>query len=146
CNDIVFLKGAQMGDVRQQVTDRHGQVEELREAQVTSLARRAAHLAEQKGHPVAVAVKMVDPDAVVVEAKDAHTGAVDLVLQSQAEADPARYVNPLVRKEAGQVLTVSDEDAVNYRLGQVVNSVEDFKALYGLRGKAIRIDGPTWVD
>ena len=75
CNDIVFRKGARMGDVRQLVTGRQGQVQELNELQVTSLSKRAAHLAEQKGHPVAVAVAMVDPDAVVVEAKDARTGA-----------------------------------------------------------------------
>ena len=28
----------------------------------------------------------------------------------------------------------------------MVDDVEDFKGLYGLRGKPIRVDGPTWVD
>jgi membrane-bound serine protease (ClpP class) len=146
CNDIVFHRGAQMGDVRQQVTGRHGQVQDLSELQITTLARRAAHLAEQKGHPMAVAVAMVDPAAVVVEAKDARTGAVGFVLQSQIVTDPERYLNQQVRKSAGMVLTVRAEDAQAWRLAQVVDSVEDFKALYGLRGKTIRIDGPTWVD
>jgi len=146
CNDIVFRKGARMGDVRQLVTGRQGQIQELSELQVKSLARRAAHLAEQKGHPVAVAVAMVDPDAVIVEAKDARTGAVGFVLRSQVEAEPDRYLNPQVRKEAGQVLTVTDDDAAAFGLGQVVGGIEDFKGIYGLRGKAIRVDGPTWVD
>src|SRR3954447_3865206 len=92
CNDIVFRKGASMGDVRQLVTGRNGQVQELNELQVTSLSKRAAHLAEQKGHPVAVAVAMVDPEAVIVEAKDAQTGAVGFVLQGQVENDPDRYL------------------------------------------------------
>jgi membrane-bound serine protease (ClpP class) len=146
CNDIVFRKGAQLGDVRQLVTGRRGQIEDLTQLQIKSLAKRAAHLAEQKGHPVAVAVAMVDPEAEIVEAKDTRTGAVGVVLQSDVEADPQRYVNLQVRKKAGQVLTVTDDDAVALGVGQVVNSLEDFKGLYGLRGKPIRIDGPSWVD
>jgi membrane-bound serine protease (ClpP class) len=147
CNDIVFRKGARLGDVRQLVTGRRGgQVQDLSDLQIKSLARRAANLAEQKGHPVAVAVAMVDPEAVVVEAKDARTGAVGFVLQSQVADDPGRYLNPQVRKEAGQVLTVTDSDAASFQIGQVVATIEDFKGLYGLRGKTIRIDGPTWVD
>jgi membrane-bound serine protease (ClpP class) len=83
---------------------------------------------------------------VVVEAKDARTGAVCFVLQAQVEADPARYLAPQVRKEAGQTLSVTEDDVLSYGLGQVVADVEEFKGLYGLRGKMIRIDGPTWVD
>ena len=146
CHDIVFRKGARMGDVRQIVTGRQGQVEDLSAAKVSSLASKAATLAGQKGHPAAVARAMVDPDAVVVEARDARTGALTFVLQAQVEADPARYLGPQVRKSAGQVLIVTDEDAVAYGLGQVVSDVEEFKGLYGLRGKFIRPDGPTWVD
>ncbi len=146
CHDIVFKKGARMGDVRQIVTGRHGQVEELSPAKITTLATKAARFAEQKGHPAAIARAMVDPEAVVVEAKDARTGARCFVLQSQVEAEPARYLNPQVRKDSGQTLTITDEDATSYGLGQVVTSIEEFKGLYGLRGQAIRIDGPTWVD
>ena len=76
CNDIVFRKGARMGDVRQLVTGRHGQFQELSRARRSrAWPSGAANLAEQKGHPVAVAVAMVDPEAVVVEAKDTpHRG------------------------------------------------------------------------
>jgi len=146
CDDIVFGKGAQMGDVRQIVTGRGGQVEEIDERLAQSLARRAAQLAEQKGHPPAVARAMVDPAVVVVEATDANTASPCFVLQSQVDAEPRRFLNPEVRKKAGQVLTVSDKDAEGYGLGRVVNEVEDFKALYGLRNQSIRVDGPTWVD
>lgn len=146
CHDIVFRKGARMGDVRQIVTGRHGQVEDLSPAKVTTLATKAARFAEQKGHPAAVARALVDPDAVVVEAKDARTGAGCFVLQAQVEADPARYLAPQVCKEAGQTLTVTEDDVIRYGLGQVVADVEEFKGLYGLRGKLIRVDGPTWVD
>jgi membrane-bound serine protease (ClpP class) len=146
CRDIVFAKGGEMGDVRQIVTGRNGRVAPLTDAQVEALAKRAVHLAEQKGHPKAVARAMVDPAAEVVEATDTKTGAVCFVLQSEVQADPARYVNTRVRKSPGEVLTVTAEEAVSYGLGQVAAEKNDFLALYGLRGKSIRIDGPTWVD
>ncbi len=43
-------------------------------------------------------------------------------------------------------MTVTAEDAASYGLGQVVNDDEELKGLYGLRGRAIRVDGPGWVD
>jgi membrane-bound serine protease (ClpP class) len=146
CHDIIFRKGGEMGDVSQLVTSRNGQVQVLDEKQVVSLTRRAANLADQRGHPVAVARAMVDPTAVVLAAKDSKTGANCFVLATQAEAEPGRYLDPEVRKDAGHVLTVTGDEAATFGLGQVVNDVEEFKALYGLRGKAVRVDGPTWVD
>ncbi|AGA25797.1 NfeD family protein [Singulisphaera acidiphila] len=145
CNEIVFGKDSEMGDVRQLVVGR-GQVVPLNEGQVRAIANRAANLAEQKGHPVAVARAMVDPEVEVVEATDAKTGAVTQVLQADIQAEPGRFLNPRVRKSGGEVLTVTAADAASYGLGQSVNEKEDFLALYGLRGKLIRIDGPTWVD
>ena len=44
------------------------------------------------------------------------------------------------------MLTVTGEEAAAFGLGQVVNDEEELKALYGLRGKVIRVDGPSWVD
>jgi len=145
CHDIVFRKSAQMGEVRNLVTGRDT-FHRLTELQIKSLSRRAASLAEQKGHPSAVAAAMVDPDSVVYEATDAKTGASCFVLQSQIDTEPNRYLNARVRKSPGDVLTITGEDAPNYGLGQAVNDTEELKALYGLRGKAIRIDGPSWVD
>ncbi|WP_406696853.1 NfeD family protein [Singulisphaera sp. Ch08] len=145
CNEIVFRKGSEMGDVRQLVVGR-GQVVPLNEGQIQAIANRAANLAEQKGHPAAIARAMVDPDVEVIEATDNKTGAVSQVLQSDIQAEPGRYLNPRVRKSSGEVLTVTAEDAVSYGLGQMVNEKDDFLALYGLRGKQIRVDGPTWVD
>ncbi|MDR3639008.1 MAG: NfeD family protein [Isosphaeraceae bacterium] len=146
CHDIVFNKSASMGDVRQIVTGRNNRVDDLLPAQIESLARRAAHLAEQRGHPAAIARAMVDPEAVVVQANDTHTGAACFVLKSQVDEEPARFQNPVVRKSAGEVLTVKSDDAANYGLGTEVNDTESLKGLYGLRGKPIRVDGPTWVD
>src|SRR5205807_5076551 len=125
--------------------DRHGAVQDLDQRQIQTIASRAAHLAGLKGHPVAIARAMIEPDSVVVEATDTKTGAPCFVLESQMKAEPGRYLNPEVRKQAGQVLSVTAEEAETYGLGQVVADLEDFKALYGFRGKTIRVDGPTWV-
>jgi membrane-bound serine protease (ClpP class) len=146
CHDIVFKRGARMGEVRQVVAGRNGVLHDLTEVQVTGLARKAALLARLKGHPEAVAVAMVDPNAEVLEAKDAKTGATRLVLRADLEAEPGRYQVIQVRKDPGAVLTVEANDAASYGLGQTVADAEELKGLYGLRGRAIRVDGPGWVD
>jgi membrane-bound serine protease (ClpP class) len=146
CRDIVFKKGSRMGDVRHTVSGGNGQLHDLNPALRSSLAEKAALLAREKGHPDAVAVAMVDPDAEVVEARDADTGASRLLLRQQVEADRARYQVIQTRKEPGTVLTVRAEDAASYGLGQAVNDSEELKNLYGLRGRSIRVDGPGWVD
>jgi membrane-bound serine protease (ClpP class) len=145
CNDIAVRKGARLGDVRQIVTG-DGQLEELDPRLIQILAGRAANLAEQKGHPPAVARAMVDPAAVLVHARDNTTAASCFVLQSQVQAEPGRYLAPEVVKPAGKVLTVTGEEADTYGLGRAVSDEEELKARYGLRGKTIRVDGPTWVD
>jgi len=43
-------------------------------------------------------------------------------------------------------LTLTAQEAPAFGLGHVVADAEELKALYGLRGRAIRVDGPGWVD
>jgi membrane-bound serine protease (ClpP class) len=146
CNDIVFRKGAEMGDVRFLLTGRDGREQRLQEFQIRAIAKRAVNLAEQKGHSTAVAQAIVDPDVVVFKATDSKTGAAVFVVQDQIQAEPGRYIDPQVKKSPGDVLTIRGDDEAAYGLGPVVAEIEDVKALYGLRGKPIQIDGPTWVD
>ena len=146
CSEIVFKKGGQMGDVHQLLTGRRHETEELAERQIQALAGKAADLARLKGHSVAVARAMVDPETVLYAAKDVNTQALCFVLKTQLELEPGRYTDLQVRKQAGHPLTVTSDDAESYGFGQVVNDVEEFKSFYGLRGKAIRVNGPTWVD
>ena len=146
CRDIIFKKSARMGDIRQMINGRNGQLHDLNDLMRASLAKKAALLARQKGHPEAVAFAMIDPDAEVIEAKDSQTGGTRLVLRSELEADRARFQAIQTRKEPGSVLTITADDAESYGLGQVVNDDEELKALYGQRGVAIRVDGPGWVD
>ncbi len=146
CDDIVLHRGAQIGGVRQILPGGNADALDLSPGQVESLTKRAEGLAAKKGHPRAVAQAMVDPAAQIVLATDSQTGAPALILQSQAQADPGRYLNPSTVKEPGSTLVVGSGEAATYGLGREVEDVEAFKALYGLRNKAIRVDGPTWVD
>ena len=146
CRDIIFTKTAQMGDVRQTMAARNSHLHELSDLQISSLAKKAALLAREKGHPEAVAVAMVDPAAEILEAKDSQSGATKLLLRSQIDAEPGRFQVLQARKIPGSVLAVTAEDAASYGLGQVVATDDDLKGLYGLRGRPIRIDGPGWVD
>ncbi|MFO0892222.1 MAG: NfeD family protein [Isosphaeraceae bacterium] len=146
CRDILFKKSAQMGDVRQIITGRGNRVQDLSEAQVKVLTRKASFLAKKRGHPEALARAMVDPAVEVVEARDRDTGAMRLLLREEADADHARFQAPQTRKEAGTRLKLSADEAAAFGLGQVVSGEDELKTLYGLRGKVIRIDGPNWVD
>ena len=146
CDDIVFRKGSTLGGIKQIITGGNGQAQDLSPGDIESLTKRAEGIAGQKGHPTAVAHAMVDPNARVVQATNNDTGAPCLVLQSQVDASPQTYLNPSTVKEPGEVLTVRSGEAGVYGLGQEVVDDEAFKAIYGLRGKSIRVDGPTWVD
>jgi membrane-bound serine protease (ClpP class) len=69
-----------------------------------------------------------------------------MILRTDLETERGRFRAIRTRKEPGTVLTVTSEDAESYGLAQVVNDAEELKALYGQRGRAIRVDGPSWVD
>jgi membrane-bound serine protease (ClpP class) len=146
CRDIVMKKSSQMGDIRQLITGRNNRLEDLNPAQVQVLTKKASFLARKKGHPEAIARAMVDPNAEVVEATDLQTGGVKLLLREEVEADRNRYQGVQVRKSPGSNLTLTGLEAASYGVSQVVGSEEELKALYGLRGKMIRVDGPSWVD
>lgn len=146
CDDIVFRKGGEIGGVNHIVVARNGQAVELSPSQREAIADRAENLAEMNGHSGAVARAMVDPQVTIIQCKDTKTGAVGYFLPAQLEAEPDRYVDRIVKKAPGQVLTLSADDAVAYGLGEVVPNEEEFKAIYGLKGKDIKVNGPTWVD
>ena len=57
CRDIVFKKGARMGDVRQTVSGRNATLRDLSDMAKAGLAKKAAAWAKAKGHPDAVAVR-----------------------------------------------------------------------------------------
>jgi membrane-bound serine protease (ClpP class) len=145
CDDIVLRSGARIGDVTQIMTGGRDVVR-LAPKQVAALTMLAGNLSQARAHPVAVGQAMVDPDLVVVSAKDSKTGGSGYFSQLQVDAEPGRYLDVVRVKEPGQVLTLTADAVAAYGLGRAVAGEEDLKALYRLRGKPIRVDGPTWVD
>ena len=145
CRDIVFKKGASMGDIRQTVSGRNASLHNLSDMAKAGLAKKAAAWAKGKGHPEAVAVAMIDPAAEIVEASDSQTGASRLILRSEAVAEPNRYRIVQTRKSPGAVLTVSADDAASFGLGHVVKDSNELKDLYAL-SRTTRVEGPGWVD
>jgi membrane-bound serine protease (ClpP class) len=146
CRDIVMKKSARLGDARQIIARRGGEPHDLAAGQVAGLADKAAMWARLRGHPEAVARAMVDPGVEIIEARDARTGGTRLVGRADLDQEPGRYQPLQTRKEAGAVLSIGGDEAAAYGLGQSVADTEQFKALYGLRGREIAIEGPSWVD
>ncbi len=145
CRDIVLKKGASMGDVRQTVSGRNGMLHDLTATARAGLAKKAALWAEAKGHPEAVAVAMIDPDAEIVLASDSQTGANRLILRAVAEASRDRFRIIDTRKSPGSVLTVTADEAAAFGLGHVVAGGEALRDLYAVP-KTMRVEGAGWVD
>jgi len=146
CRDIVFKKGARIGDITQTLTGRNGEFHALSQTFIKSLAKKAGLLTRENGRAEVVAAAMVDPSVEIIEARDAHTGGSRLISRGELEGEPDRYQLISVRKPAGFALVLTANEAASYGLGPVVAQDEDLKGLYGLRGMPIRVDGPSWVD
>ncbi|MBX6315192.1 MAG: serine protease [Isosphaeraceae bacterium] len=145
CDEIVFRKGARMGDVTKILDGRR--IDDLEPRLVEVLARRAADLARENGHSPALARAMVDPDTVVYQARDAKTGAVAFITEEQKDAEPGRYTIQETAKEAGEALSLTADRALATGLAsRVVDDLDGLKRAYNLRGRTLRSDGPTWVD
>ena len=148
CRDIVFKKGSRMGDVRQVIAGRNGPLHDLSEGQIAGLAGKAELWARlqgpsrgrRPGDGRSRAPRSSRPSI-------PRPGPRRLILKTDLAADPGRYQVIRTRKDPGSVLTVEADEAESYgRLGRVVNDAEELKALYGLHGRDIRIEGPGWVD
>jgi membrane-bound serine protease (ClpP class) len=145
CDDIVLRKGAKIGNVTRLMTGGRESTPISAEL-ATTLAIRVRTLSQAKLHPAAVAEAMVEPDLVLVSAKDSKTGASGFFSQGQVDSEPGRYLDVVRVKEPGQALLLTADDAASFGMGKVVSGEEDLKGLYRLRGKTIRVAGPTWVD
>src|SRR5262249_45939593 len=69
------------------------------------------------------------------------------VTDEQVKADPGRYQVQETIKPSGQALTLESANAGSLGMAtRVVDDLNGVTAAYGLRGKTLRVDGPTWVD
>jgi membrane-bound serine protease (ClpP class) len=148
CDEIALTPHAKMGDVRRQIVDRSGTVEEFDERLTDILGERAEELAQEKGRSGAVARAMVDPSAVVERARDKQTGAVRYVLGEDVKADPERYEVLETLKSADQpALLLDPTTASALRISdRTVEDMAELAAVHGLRSEQLRLARRTWVD
>src|SRR5206468_1058021 len=115
CDDIVMSKGSKIGDVSKVLSGARD-VGRISPEQAATLAIRARGLCQAKAHPPAIAEAMIEPDLVVVSAKDSKTGAAGFFTQLQIDSEPGRYLDVVRIKEPGQVLTLTADDVVTFGL------------------------------
>jgi membrane-bound serine protease (ClpP class) len=148
CDEIVFRLDSKLGNLQHTIPS-SGNPRLLDQDQIKLFADKAARLARNNHHPEAVARMMVDPVAELVQAKDNQTGAVMFILASEMDLQPGRYtVLDRIRDRQGErLLTLDDKDALAYGMTQnIVKDDGEFKAIFNLKNKSIRVDTPTWVD
>ena len=146
CDEIAFQSKARMGDLSSQLPG-DGDTRPIESEMLDVAADAAQALAQKKGHPGAVARAMVDPSAIVHQARDNDTGSVVFVLDTELKAAPNRYRILETPKSQDGVLTLDDQTAK--ALGMSARTVKDFEDLrvqLGLRNKNLKRDAPTWVD
>ena len=133
CRDIVFKKGARMGDIRQTVSGRNGVLHDLSDTAAAGLAEEGRRLGQGKGHPEAVAVAMIDPDAEIVEASDSQTGRqpADPACRGRSRARPVPD-RPDPQSRRGLFSPWAPTMPPSFGLGHVVNGSDELKDLYGL--------------
>ncbi|ADV62280.1 protein of unknown function DUF107 [Isosphaera pallida ATCC 43644] len=147
CDEIVMRTGARLGDIRSHQTRRNGSGTDLSDAEINLLADRLETLAKQNGHNPAIARAMVDPGITLVQAKDNDTGAVVILEESAAQAQPQRYAVQGPWHKAGDVLGLSAEEAVAVNLASAkAENDETLLTHLGLSGQAVPRQSPTWVD
>ncbi len=138
CDEIVFRSESRLGGRAQELDERITQV----------MADKAQEIAHKKGHPEAVARALVDPMATVHLARDADTGAVRWILDTDLQANPARYqVVETPNQSPGEVLMLDDRNAAAFGMSnRVVKDLDELLGAYGLSGDDVRLDRATWVD
>ncbi len=146
CDDIVFRRGGRMGGAQQILVGRNRRGQEMNDAQVDSLARRAEDLAEPQGPPRRDRPGDGQPPGPGLAGDRHQHRGLDPGPRSPAAGRARPLPEPVPVKEPGMSMMVRSDDAVAYHLGREVGDVEEFKGLYGVRDKFIRVDGPTWVD
>jgi len=140
CNEIVFQKGARLGDAGRPLAG--GPPGDRVDPSV--LAEAAEGFARARGHSTALARAFVDPRAVVVRARINDANAVVLMLESELEPNKHTFLETI--KPEGTTLTIGADEALTLGLAsQIVGSDRELYSSYGLEGRPKGAKA-TWVD
>jgi membrane-bound serine protease (ClpP class) len=147
CDEIYMAGGTSMGAAAPVTAGTGGSMESAGEKTVSAVRSQMAALAERNGHPVGIALAMVDYDVDLWEVSvDGRTEALAYEELERLEGDPARQVERISElSPPGKLLSLTAGEA--YRLG-LAGLADDQEALLSAlgAGAAIGESAPGFAD
>jgi membrane-bound serine protease (ClpP class) len=129
CSAVYMAPGTSIGAAAPVLMGADGQTQPAGEKTVSALRAQMAALAEKNGHPVALALAMVDQDVELYEMEEG--GKVRAVTLAEAERlekeKPKRVVRGKIISAKGKLLSLTAGEAERYGLS--AGTVSDFPAL-----------------
>jgi membrane-bound serine protease (ClpP class) len=136
CADIYMASGTSMGAAAPVSLDAGGGMEAAGEKTVAAVRSQMAALAERNGHPVGIALAMVDYDVelweVLVDGRTEVLSLGDLERLESAPPPPERVERRSVISPPGKLLSLTSGEA--YRYGLARGLADDRAALFGFIG------------
>jgi membrane-bound serine protease (ClpP class) len=140
CREIYMAQGTSIGAAAPVTISASGESEAAGEKTVAAVRSQMAALAERNGHPVGIALAMVDFDVELWECRvGGRTRAVTREELERLEKDPALTVTRgQVISPPGKLLSLTAGEAVTWGLARgIANSQDDLLAAAGLEGAVI---------
>jgi membrane-bound serine protease (ClpP class) len=148
CNDIYMASGTSMGAAAPVSLGADGSAEPTGEKTVAALRSQMAALAELNGHPVGIALAMVDYDVELWEVSvEGRREAVTLAELERLEKEVAGVERLGLISPGGKLLSLSSGEA--YRYGLCAAQVESREELLGALGAAaerVHESVPSFTD
>jgi membrane-bound serine protease (ClpP class) len=150
CEEIVLWPSARLGDAGPIVMGADSQFRHAPEKIVSFLASAVRTIAEQRGHPPAIAEAMVDKDLAVFHYRHSGTGQArcfsEAEMTQKPDADQWEKIKPVFGSGNGRFLTLNGKSAMEVGLaaGNVAN-LSQLKERYRLTEDPLLFD-ETWVD
>jgi membrane-bound serine protease (ClpP class) len=150
CEEIILLPSARIGDAGPIVMGEDSQFRHAPEKIVSFLAEAVRTIADQRGHPPAIAEAMVDKNLTVFHYRHIPTGQTRSMSEAEVaqknDADQWEKIKPVFGSGGGRFLTLNGKSATE--VGLAAGTVPDSQALferYQLKTTPILFE-ETWVD
>jgi membrane-bound serine protease (ClpP class) len=139
CRKIYMAPGTSIGAAAPVTVNASGETEATGEKTVAAVRSQMAALAERNGHPVGIALAMVDLDVELWECKvNGNSRALTKEDMERLEKDPnVKVERGSVICPPGKLLSLTAGEAASYGLAGVVDSQEALFSAAGINGAAV---------